>query len=285
MARPTPLAPVVAALMVGAALAGAVAWRLNLQSIDRQIVDKRSGLKKLMLTGKIPPNNEVQAYLALRQDALQQQYLRWRDMVAVPAVTGAAATDAQLFFQEQFHEVQRTLERLAAARNATVPEVLGFPKELPPSDMVPRLLAQLSLLEALAQVLYEQGIVDITALKIEDPQPVTPAQGEAPFLVQTPVRVRANATLSQFVKGLAALDRARPIIDVLGIKSVPQDGGDLLEVELVLARYVVASTTAAAAGTEFQEPVARPRRARRAAPDDADDSGRAQPPGNRSRAQ
>jgi hypothetical protein len=150
--------------------------------------------------------------------------------------------------------------------------------------MVPRLLAQLSLLEALAQVLYEQGIVDITALKIEDPQPVTPAHGEAPFLVQTPVRVRANATLSQFVKGLAALDRARPIIDVLGIKSVPQDGGDLLEVELVLARYVVASPTAAAAGPEPQEPPPRPRRAPRATPDDADDSKRAQPPGNRSRA-
>ncbi len=235
--------PVVGALVGGAALAGVIAWRLNLEMVEGQIKDKHAALKRLALSGKIPPNEEVMKYLTARQSALEHRYQDWVTMVAASPLTEAASADPQLYFQEQFHEVQRTLERLAAARKMTVPEQLGFPKELPPKDTVPRLLVQLSLMQEAASLMFDQGVAALVSLKIEDPEAVADVEHEGTFLTRLPVQVRLSATLPQLMKVLSALQRTNPVIDVRSVKLAASDVPDTLDAELVLARYQVMAAT------------------------------------------
>lgn len=256
--RAVPMGPMVAAMVAGAAVAAGVFWRLNLSAIDSQIAAKTGALKKLVLSGKLPPNEEVMAYLTARQASLDRRYQQWLERIASAPVAEAASADPQLYFQEQFHEVQRTLERLATARAMAVPEQLGFPKELPPSDTVPRLLIQLSLIKEAAALIFEQGVSVLTSFKIDDPQPVPQPEGREPFLTRLPVRVRFNASLPQLMKVLGAIQRATPLIDVLAIRAAPAaapqpvaastagttgTATDTLEVELLLSRYLVTAET------------------------------------------
>lgn len=257
--RAVPMGPMVAAMVAGAAVAGGIFWRLNLSAIDSQITAKTGAMKKLVLSGKIPPNDEVMAYLTSRQASLDRRYQQWLQRVASAPVAEAASADPQLHFQEQFHEVQRTLERLATARAMAVPEQLGFPKELPPSDTVPRLLIQLSLIKEAAALIFEQGVAALASFKIDDPQPVPQPEGGEPFLARLPVRVRFNASLPQLMKVLGAIQRVTPLIDVLAVRAAPaaapQTGTappaagtigtatDTLEVELLLSRYLVTAET------------------------------------------
>lgn len=238
--RAVPMAPLIGAMVVGAAVTGVMAWRLTLTAIDGQIAAKTSALRKMVLSGKIPPNEEVMEYLTSRQQALEQRYQRWRTRVAAATAAEAAGADPQLYFQEQLHDVQRTLERLATARAMAVPEQLGFPKELPPADTVPQLLLQLSLIKEAAALMFEQGVVALSSFKIEDAQPVPqPDDEEKPFLTRLPVRVRLHATLPQLMKVLGALQRVSPLVDVLVVRVAPGGASDHLEVELVLSRYLV----------------------------------------------
>lgn len=255
--------------MAGAAGAGLIGWRLNLQAIEGHITEKRSALKKLVLSGKIPPNEEVMAYLTSRQAAVEQHYARWLEAVTAAPVAEAAGADAQLYFQEQFHEVQRTLERLAAARSMRVPEQLGFPKELPPSDMVPRLLAQLSLIQDLAAILFEHGVAELVSFKIEDPQAVAAEGGDTAFLLRVPIRARFSASVPQLMKVLAAVERARPLMDLHALRTTPHATlPDVLEVEGAFARYlaiVPGPETVTPATSQADGPTAGPRAGRRKA--------------------
>lgn len=267
--RTLPLGPLIGALVIGAAGAGLIGWRVNLQAIETQIIEKRNALKKLVLSGKIPPNEEVLAYLTSRQAALEQRYARWLETVTAAPVAEAAGADAQLYFQERFHDVQRTLERLAAARSMAVPEQLGFPKELPPSDMVPRLLAQLSLIQDLAEVLFEHGVAELVSFKIEDPQSVAARGGDAAFLLGAPVRVRFSASVPQLMKVLAAVERERPLIDVRALRTTPHATlPDVLEVEAVCVRYLAIAAgpeTVTPAASQPTRPTSGPRAGRRKA--------------------
>lgn len=255
-------APLAGAMVAGAAVAGVIAWRVQLSSIDRQIAEKRAALRKLAISGGVPPNEEVMGYLGVRESSLEQRYQHWLDLVASAPPVEAAAMDPQLYFQERLHDVQRTLERLTAARGMPMPEQLGFPKELPPSDTVPRLLAQLSLLEEAASWVLEQDVAALPSVKIEDPQTVDVEEGvEGVFLLRLPVRVRLRGSLSRVMRAVGAIERARPLIDVRMIRMLvasppaqaitpePADGGrpgpsasEDLDVELTLSRYLVVAT-------------------------------------------
>ena len=262
MASPkTPIAwgPVLGALVVGASIAGVFGWRLNLRSLDDQIRAKQKAVKKLTITGGVSPNEDVMAYLASRQASLEQRYQSWLQLVSAPPLAEAAQADPQLYFQERFHEVQRTLERLSTARGIAVPEQLGFPKELPPTDTVPRLLVQLSLIQELSELMLEQGVTVLSSLKVEDPEPVVDAGGEDAdaFLTRLPVRVRLTGSLSSVMKTLASIHHAKPLIDVRSLHIAPASaegqaaGPDALEAELLLARYLVLSSSAAAADAKL----------------------------------
>ena len=72
--------PLLAATLAGAALAGLIGWRLNLQSLDAQIRGKRAALKKLTLSGGIPPMQEVMDHLTAHQLSLERRYRRWREL-------------------------------------------------------------------------------------------------------------------------------------------------------------------------------------------------------------
>ena len=252
--------PLLVATLAGAALAGLIGWRLNLQSLDAQIRGKRAALKKLTLSGGIPPMQEVMDHLTAHQLSLERRYRRWLQAVTAPPLVEAAQADPQLYFQEHLHEVQRTLDRLSAARGVPVPEQLGFPKELPPSDAVPRLLAQLSLIEEATALLFEQDVPVVSSLKVEDPEPVPAQEEEGAFLVRLPVRVHLSASLPHLLKALGALQRARPLIDVRALRAQPAPpggagggAGGRLDVELVLARYLVVEPAAEPEGSEPAE--------------------------------
>ena len=160
--------------------------------------------------------------------------------VVVPPITEVSGSDPQLFFQERLHEVQRTLERLAAARGLATPEQLGFPKELPPTDTVPRLLVQLALIEDAAKVVLSQQITLLTSFKVQDPETVAEADSEQIFLLRLPVRVRLQGSLPAVMQVLGALQHARPIIDLQGVQlTTASENPDELEVELVLSRYLI----------------------------------------------
>jgi hypothetical protein len=170
----------------------------------------------------------------------------------------AAKVDPQLYFQERYHEVQRTLERLAVARGLPVPEQLGFPKEIPPSDTVPRLLVQLSLIEEVATLILEQGVTKLSSLRVEDPFIRTDPKEQTAFIMQLPIRVRLTAAVSKLMTILGALERAKPTIDVRSMRMISGTAGVVtaaatgdegtekevsiadptLDIELVLARYL-----------------------------------------------
>lgn len=265
--RKIPLVPLIAGMVASATATGVVAWWLNLQGLEGRVAQTRSALKKLVLSGRIPPNQEVMDHLTSRQTSLDANYQRWVKAVAAPPVADAAKADPQLYFQQQFHEVQQTLERLAAARQLAVPEQLGFPKELPPSDTVPRLLAQLSLIEEVATLIFDHRATALSAVKVEDPESVADEEGRGPFLMRLPVRVRMTGSLATVMTILGAMERVRPLIDVRALTLASQPDSERLDVELVLCRYLVmaAAPEAPPADADEQSPAdeQRPKNARR----------------------
>ena len=269
MAQQRPLAwiPLVGALLVGVTLAGLAGWWVNLRSIEDQIQETRAALKKSRLSGGIPPNQEVLEYLTSRQSALQQREQHWLELIAAPPLAEAASADPQLYFQERVHELQRTLERLAAARTMPVPEQLGFPKELPPVDTVARLLVQLSLIQEAAELILEQGVNALASLKIDDPEAVPAEEGGEPFLTRLPVRVRLTSSLPDLMKVLGALERVHPLIDVRAIRVLGGGASGPLEVELLLARYLVLAASPESAATDaIERSTSTPSSARAASP-------------------
>ncbi len=251
--RSIALAPLVAAAGIIAAVGGVAAWWFSLQAIEARIQDHRGAVKRLSVSGGIPPNKEVMEYLTARQASLEQRYRHWLALIAAPPLAEAATADPQLYFQEQLHDVQRTLERLATARGVAVPEQLGFPKELPPSETVPRLLVQLSLIQELAALILDRGVVALSSFKVEDPEPVAAGESGPTLLTRLPVRVRLTGTLPQLMSILQAMERSRPRLDLRALRVVPdaagrpaalgvaQAGSQPLEIEMVLARYLVAA--------------------------------------------
>ena len=237
--RPRVWMSLAVATCAGAALAAIIGWRLHLATIEYRIVERRAALKKLALSGGIPPSQDVMDYLTIRQAAVEERYRGWLDRVTVPPLAGAAATDPQVYFQERVHEVQRTIARLATARKLAVPEQLGLPKELPPSDTVPRLLVQLELIEEMATLVFERGAIALSSFKIEDPQTVTESEGGAPFLLRLPVRVTLTASLAQLMNVLGAVDRVQPLIDMRSLRIVNSPEGEGLTMELGVARYLM----------------------------------------------
>ncbi len=232
--------PLGVAMVMGAVLVSVIVWRMNLQRVERQVAEKRQAIKRLMLSGGIPPNEAVIDYLTTRERALQHQYQELLGRIAQSLPTDAVSnTDPQLSFQQQVHDVQRTLERLAAARTMPVPEQLGFPKELPPSETVPRLLIQLGLVQEAAELIFQQGVEAFASVKLEDPEPVQAPEGETSFLTRVPVRVRVTGSLTQMMKLLAALEQRRPLIDVRTLRLLSSASAERLDAELILARYLV----------------------------------------------
>ncbi|MBI4598342.1 MAG: hypothetical protein HY737_08095 [Candidatus Omnitrophica bacterium] len=257
--RAIPWGPVLGAVGATALTAIVVAWYGNVTMLDQQAVQTRAGLKKLLLSG-IPPTQAVVDYLTERQKTLEAAYHRWLDVATAPSVADAASADLQLSFQEQLHDAQRMLERVAAARAMAVPEQLGFPKDMPPADTVPRLLVQLALMKETTAILFEQGLISITAFKLEDPEPVAEAKDQRPFLTRVPLRVRLVASLPQLMRILAALQRSGHLIDVRAMRLIGADSPDRLDVELVLARYLLVPGAEVMSGPEEQPPTERPRR-------------------------
>lgn len=232
---------VVAGMGVVAVLSGLGAWNLQMQTMDRQITQTRERLKKLHLGEHLPPSPEVVAYLKERSEALKAQYASALAGLATAPEAPAGQGDPQLLFQERSHDVQRTLERLATARSLTAPMQLGFPKDLPPPEAVPRFLVQVGLIEQADELLMGvPGIGPIESFKVDDPEPLPVGEESDVFLSILPVRVRLTCSLEVLTKILGAIDRAKPLMDLQGVRiSKAKEDADGLSVELSLARYFV----------------------------------------------
>lgn len=259
MRRTNPIQLILLVMVIG--MAGTFAlWRVRLQTLAREISAKKASLKTLHLSDQLPPNPEVVSYLKQRTALLEEKYQAALSRIAPPLDLSQAQGDTQLLFQERSHEVQRTLERLATARSMTAPTQLGFPKDLPPPEAVPRFLVQVSVIEQTAELLMAiPGVTQVESFKVEDPQTVLGAEGdEDVFLTCLPVRIRLTCPLDVLVKALGALDRADPLVDLQGLRlaALSGEGGEEakdLAVELVVARYVVTAPTLPASSDE--EPV------------------------------
>ena len=251
-AHPIAWGPLLTGMAAGASLIGVIVWRVNLRVIEQQIHETRTGLKRLVISKGIQPTQEVMDYLTARQTALDARYRYWLETVSAPALADAAKADPQLYFQQRFHEVQRTLERQAAARKVTTPEQLGFPKDLPPSDTVPRLLAQLSMLEELSTLVLERGVTSLASVKIEDPESVPDEDGKGVFLTRLPVRLRFTSSLPRLLDILSAIGRSRPTFDLRTIRVGTAAAPDELEVELALSRYLVAASSEPSSGADAE---------------------------------
>lgn len=252
---PTARLPLAAAIGAATAVAAVLVWRINGQHLDAQIAAKRAALKKLVLSGSIPPTQEVMEYFSARHTALEERHRQWLGRMTAPSLADAAKADPQLYFQEQFHRVQGALKRLAAARNVPAPEQLGFPKELPPSDTVPRLLVQLALVEEASALAFQHGATAVTSVKVEDPQAVSEDAEEGPLLTRLPVRMRLTSSLPRLAQLLAALQGAQPLMDVRLLRVQARPPSDALDAELVLARYLV--MPGASAEREASAPTSR----------------------------
>lgn len=239
MARKTPIGAMLGATALGAVVAGFIAWQLHLNAMSSRIEQIQRTLKKLTIAGQVPPNQEVLDYLVSRGEALNKQHERWEREAIVPVPAEASSSDPQLYFQERLHDIQRSLEKLAVAKGLEPPEMLGFPTELPPSDTVPRLLVQLTLIEDAAKIILAQEVDGVSSFKVEDPQPVTVEEGEDTFVVRLPVRVRLVAPLPVMLSILGALQRAQPLIELYALRLSSEPDEKQLEVELALARYLM----------------------------------------------
>lgn len=265
-------------LVMMAAVGGAFAlWRLRLQTVDRAIATKQAALKNLHVSSPrpqgrdepLPPSPEVVDYLNQRTASLEETYQAALSRMAPALELGESQSDTQLLFQERSHAVQRTLERLATARNMTAPTQLGFPKDLPPPEAVPRFLVQVSLIEQAAELLMATpGVTQVESFKVEDPQAVMPSEGEEDvFLASLPVRIRMTCPLEVLTKVLGTLDRAAPLVDLQGLRmtATSNEGGEEakdLAVELVVARYMVTAPKLPAA-SEDESPKKGPSRGKK----------------------
>ena len=280
-------------LVVGGIAAGGAMWMTSIQQLERTITRKRSTLKPLQLPGRTPPNREVHEYLVARTQALDRAYHAALQRVVSEAAVGDGRTSPQLFFQERLHEVQRDLERLATARTIDPPEALGLPKELPPVDVVPRLLVQLNLIQDASELIISQGNARLLSVKLEDPEALPPpSEEQGAFLMRLPVRFRFRCSLTALTKILGMVERAKPFMDVQGLSTrlpatsdasaaeqpsdkSPDKGkskndkapprapaaqtAQTLEVDLVLARYLATAPDVPSVGEEAEaEKGARP---------------------------
>lgn len=238
--------PLIVAMAGGALAAGMLAWSLNLRGMDRQIAQARLGLKKLALSGGITPSQDVMDYLTLRQERLERQAQSWLTVVTMPSLDTSAVADLQVHVQEQLHDVHSQLERLALTYQMPVPERLGFPKELPPTDAVPRLLVQLALIRELAPLALERGVKQVISVKLEDPEPVAAPDGaEEGFLMRLPIRLRMSSSLTHLLSFLGAVESLTPLVDLRTLRLATQTTDPaLLDVELGLARYLVGDQVA-----------------------------------------
>ena len=250
---PVPLSVLVGAGIVACAAGGVGAW-WQLQVMDRQIEDAVGSVKRLAVTQGIPPTSDVVQYLTARRQRLGEEYAAWQDRVVVPAVVRAG--DPQLHFQERVHDVQRTLERLATARALPVPELLGVPKELPPSDTVPRLLVQLQLIEETVTLLMERDRLVVRSVRIDDPEPMPSEEPGGLYLHRVPVRVQATAPIDTLMDVLQALGRQQPLVEVSALRVLAQDPGASgaapsartpLAIDVTVARYVAVGAPEAVA--------------------------------------
>ena len=258
--RPGPWMAAVGGTSMLLVLAAIAAWRFSLAATDQSIQQKKSSLRKLALSGGVPPNQEVFDYLKARQAAAEQRYQQSVKAVTTAPPAGATGDDAQLYFRERSHDLQRTLERLAKARNVPVPESLGLPKELPPPEAVGPLLVQLTLVQEAATLIFDQGPVTLSSLKLEDPEAVPKAGSDEPLLLRLPVRVRLSGSMPQVLKAMAAFQRAEPLVDVRGIRVSPGSAPDALDAELVLARYLLVPGAPAAKGEAGEDKTAGAKR-------------------------
>ncbi len=234
----TAWAPAIQALIAGAACLGGAAWWFSLKALDGQIEAQRAATRKLTVAGARP--DEALRRTLARDGPVEQGYRYWlKRAVTIPPSSVTESSDPQVYVQEQLHEVRRTLERLSTARGLPPPEQLGFPKELPPTKTVPRLLAQLQLVAESASLMLDQGVTAMASVKLEDPEAVPGRSGEEPFLLRLPVRVNVTSSLSGLMKILAALERARPLIEIQAIRLVPGTATETLQAELRLCRYLL----------------------------------------------
>ena len=220
---------------------GIVFWRTSMQQLDQQIRQKQTALKQLHVSGHIPPTPDVHAYLQARTEALVARYQAALRLLEPEVRVAADAANPQLYFQQRVHEVQRTLERLATARGMKIPDQLGMPTELPPADAVPRFLVQVELIEDVADlVMAIEGISEVVSLKVEDPQALLFSDDpDEQFLTALPVRVRVKGSLEAFTNIVGAMDRARPIIDLQGLRIAYVTETQPLDGEMIVVRYLV----------------------------------------------
>lgn len=249
----------VGGLLVGV-VAGVLFWFVRVQAVDQEIESKRTALKKLHVGERIPPNQEVTDYLTRRTEALETQYRAALALLTIPSVVEGQA-DPQLFFQQRVHDVGRTIERLATARGMTTPEQLGFPKELPPADAVPRFLIQLGLIEDVAErTIAIVGLSQLQSFRVDDPQVVTPSgANQESFLTRLPVRVRLSCSLEALPKILVTLDRARPLMDLQDLRVASSATSQQFDVEIVLARYLLSAPSFAQPKEDTGQPPAASR--------------------------
>ena len=251
--RPLPLMKLVAAAAVVVGAVGVAAWWLSMRALDRAIDRAHDDVSRQHVIGRVPPTRDVVGYLTERDATLAAHYQAAVAFV-LPTLAGPAHHgDAQLYFQQRLHEVQRTLERAATARGMAVPMQLGLPKDIPPLDVVPRLLIQLGVVEETAELFMGvRGVSQISSFKIEDPQALASGSDEDEedvFLIQLPVRVRLAASLEALSKACDRIQSATPLIDVVSARirrmadaaSPPtlSLAAQELDVELVVARYLV----------------------------------------------
>ena len=121
-----------------ALLIGVVGWRVSLSAMDHQIGQTRQALKRLHVGHQLPPSREVTDYLTTRQRALETRHDATLLMTTDSLAALPGQTVSPLYFQQRVHEVQRLLERVSASRGMNVPLSLGLPKDIPPTEAVPR---------------------------------------------------------------------------------------------------------------------------------------------------
>ncbi len=224
--------------VIGISIAGLLGWRVHLRLLKQQIEDKQGALKKMLLLHQIPPNQKVMEYLGFRQAWIEEHHNRLLKLALAEQPATVSGTDLQLYFQQQGHDIQRAIERLAIARSLSVPAILGLPKELPPSDSVPRLLAQLYLVQQMTDLVFEQGITKLASLKLEDPGLIPEENTDSTVWMRLPVRVRCYSSLTQLVKMLGAIQYLKPLADLRNLRILSSSAtGDELEIELLLCRY------------------------------------------------
>lgn len=209
--------------------------------MDEELERKISEMKRFItLTGTVPSK---ESFLKMDKGriSLEERLFSLADFIDPKKIRlSEKDSEAGLYFIEKLHSTMKKFEIDAGAKDAKIPENLGFGDGLPKDNMVPVLLRQLETIEFVTEALLKSGHSDIYALKPLKPIEYIEPVSKKLFYTELPVQISIRTDTKAFMDLLLELKNASPMVSVkeLHVKNIELDSTGI-EISLVLSTFMI----------------------------------------------